>query len=228
MAQPKSPFNAGFNSFFKELAANNHKEWFDANRKRYEEEVRKPMLAFAGELIAGLNQLEPGVYDMEPKQTLFRINRDIRFSKDKSPYKLHMAANFSPEKKQDASIPGLYIQLGPEMVWLAGGIYEPGKEQLLAVRSYIAQHAAALDKLNNATDFRTYFPDGIQGEKSKILPAELKEAAKKQPLIFNKQFYYSARWEPEAMEQKGFVQRVLDAHRAALPMKKFLADALAF
>ncbi|HNR54889.1 MAG TPA: DUF2461 family protein, partial [Flavobacteriales bacterium] len=81
-------FTNDFNDFFKDLAKNNNKEWFDANRKRYEASVKEPFTAFVAEAIKRIGKHDKAVR-IEPKEAIFRINRDIRFSKDKTPYKLN-------------------------------------------------------------------------------------------------------------------------------------------
>jgi hypothetical protein len=100
-------FTTDFNAFFMDLAKNNNKEWFDANRKRYESSVKKPFHAFVGEAIQRIGKLDRTVA-IEPKEAIFRINRDIRFSKDKTPYKLSCSAIISPAGRKDHAVPGLY------------------------------------------------------------------------------------------------------------------------
>ena len=88
-------FTNEYFAFFKELAGNNNKDWFDANRKRYEEHVKDPFKHFLQDLINAIKVLDDRI-DLTPNQAGFRINRDIRFSKDKTPYKLNRSAIISP------------------------------------------------------------------------------------------------------------------------------------
>ena len=104
-------FTQDYLDFFKELAANNHKEWFDENRKRYEKSVKDPFKKFVEALIAETHKFDPSV-NIEAKDAIFRINRDIRFSKDKTPYKLDRSAIISSGGRKDHSIPGFYIATG--------------------------------------------------------------------------------------------------------------------
>jgi uncharacterized protein (TIGR02453 family) len=99
-------FTADYLAFFKELAANNHKEWFDANRKRYETSVKEPFKAFTQHLIDELAKKEPAFKELKASDCIFRINRDIRFSKDKTPYKTQCSAVISPNGKKSSSIHG--------------------------------------------------------------------------------------------------------------------------
>ena len=84
-------FEEDFLDFFTELAFNNEKSWFDVNRKRYEKSVKDPFKAFVVDMIAGIAEFDPSITtDLQPKDVSFRINRDIRFSKDKTPYNLSL------------------------------------------------------------------------------------------------------------------------------------------
>ena len=130
-------FTADYLDFFKELAANNHKDWFDANRKRYEKSVKDPFKAFVQEMIDRVRAEDSSV-QIEPKDAIFRVNRDIRFSKDKTPYKTQMSAIVSPGGKKDKTTPGIYMELGPENLKIYGGAHMLDKEQLLAIRETIA------------------------------------------------------------------------------------------
>ena len=94
-------FSPDFLQFFKELAANNHKEWFDENRKRYETVVKKPFEVFVQHAIDEMAKLDPRLSELDPKKCIFRINRDIRFSKDKAPYKLNRSAAISVGGRND-------------------------------------------------------------------------------------------------------------------------------
>ena len=118
-----SYFSKDFLDFFKELAANNNKDWFDANRKRYDKSVKEPFKAFVADLISESQKIDPSI-DIEAKDAIFRINRDIRFSKDKTPYKLDRSAIISAAGRKDHSIPGFYIALGPDKTYLGGGASE--------------------------------------------------------------------------------------------------------
>ena len=188
-------FSEAFLDFFMELAPNNHKAWFDANRHTYQDRVRKPFLAFTQALIDELGKRDKRL--VQPAAScLFRINRDIRFSKNKDPYKLHMAAAVSVNGKKDAGGRlGLYFQFSPEGIMFGGGAYAPDKTELKRIRDFIATEPANFEKAISNEAFRKRY-GGIKGEKNKRLnEAEHKEAAELQPLMYNKQFYYMAEYE---------------------------------
>lgn len=213
-------FQDEFLKFFIELAPNNHKDWFDQNRKRYENFVKEPFKDFVTHLIAQLAQKDPVFKELEAKDCIFRINRDIRFSKEKSPYKLQVSAVVAPEGKKSKAVNGVYFELGPEKMRVYGGIYEIDKDDLLTVREGIAKNPAAFKKAYNDPAFKGVFGD-IRGEKNKIIPKELKEAAEKESLIFNKQWYFFTEFEPETILRDDLDQLILDCYAAGRPVEEF-------
>src|SRR5687767_845666 len=184
-----SYFNASFLKFFKELSKNNTTEWFNANRKIYEKEVKKPFSDFVEEMIKRIGKHEPEV-QIKPADAIMRINKDIRFSKDKTPYNTHVAANISPFGKKDKSFPGFYFQLSPQGIQVFGGAYQVETPVLQNMRKYIGKNLKEFSAVYNDKKFKDKFGK-LQGEQHKRLTPELQEVAVKEPLIANKQFYYS-------------------------------------
>src|SRR5688572_23573096 len=113
-------FSTDFIKFFKDLAKNNSSEWFNENRKVYEKEVKKPFATFVEEMIGRIRTHEPQV-KIKAADAIMRINKDIRFSKDKTPYNTHVAANISPFGKKDKSYPGFYFQFSADGIKIVGG-----------------------------------------------------------------------------------------------------------
>lgn len=221
----KAYFTEDFLQFFIDLAPNNNKDWFDLNRKRYLESVKKPFEVFVGDLIEELKKNKEVNDDLRPSDCIFRINRDIRFSKDKTPYKLNVSASITKGGKKTMDQPGLYIELGPEYLGIYTGVYMPDKNQLLNIRNFIAGHLKAFDKIVNDKAFVKTFGN-IQGEKSKILPSELKAAAEKQSLIYNKQFYVMHRTEPDVILDKNLLDYCIKNYKNAGQLNEFLFKAL--
>jgi uncharacterized protein (TIGR02453 family) len=217
-------FTQDYLDFFMELAANNHKNWFDANRKRYEKSVKLPFKAFTEAVIDAYFEGNEA-NKIQSKDAIFRINRDIRFSNDKTPYKTQMSAIISAGGKKDKTNPGLYFEMGPEHIRVYGGVYMLEKEQLYAVRSYIANNQKAFSKAINDNQFLATYGE-IRGEKNKVLPKELSEAAKKQPLLFNKSFYYFTTLAPEMVTSDKLLETVMEKYQAARPVRQFLEKAL--
>lgn len=218
-------FTSDFNRFFKDLAKNNNKEWFDANRKRYEQSVKQPFAAFVAEAIQRIGKHDKAVA-IEAKDAIFRINKDVRFSKDKSPYKLEASAIISPAGRKDHSVPGIYFALGPEAVKFYGGCYQPEKEQLIAIRSAIMRDGKGFRKAISGKPFMTLFKE-VQGEANKVLPAEFKAAAAKEPLIAHKQFYVAAERPAKLVEDPKLMEALMDHWLAMCPFNQWLAKAMA-
>jgi uncharacterized protein (TIGR02453 family) len=217
-------FSIQFLDFFKELAANNHKIWFDENRKTYELFVKKPFSIFVQDFIFEIQKFNLDIVP-DAKDAIFRINRDIRFSKDKTPYKLHMSALLSPQGRKDISNPGFYMEFNPEHLSLYGGIYMPNPAQIVKIRSHMAQNIDAFSKIIANPDFVQMFGT-IQGDKQVRIPKELKEAAEKQPLIFNKQWYIQANLDPETILKPDLMSNVLNYYKVAQPLHIFINNAL--
>lgn len=218
-------FTQDFLDFFNELSRNNERDWFHANKKRYEKSVKEPFKAFVTDVIAAVGKVDPEV-SIEAKDAIFRINRDIRFSKDKSPYKLHSSAVVSKYGRRDQTHPGLYLSLSHQYMHVGGGCYMPPKEELWRLRDSIARDPKAFRKTIEGEAFKDYF-GGIQGDKNKVLPKEFKEAAASEPYIFNKQFYYMGDFSPTDILSNTLVDDVMKMHKAAQPYQRWMLESMA-
>lgn len=215
-------FTEGFNDFFKGLAPNNHKDWFHENKKTYEKEVKKAFAKFLTDLIQNIREKYDPKLDLEVKNAVFRINRDIRFSKDKTPYKLQVSAIVSHGGRKNMQIPGMYLQFGVGEIWLGGGMYRPEKENLQLIREYMAQHPKEVKQLREDKKFQAIYKE-IQGEKNKRIPKEFKEAVLLEPLIANKQFYFMAQYEEDEtlLLKDNLMDWVLEHYEAGMAWNGF-------
>jgi uncharacterized protein (TIGR02453 family) len=142
-------------SYLKKLKQNNHKEWFDANKKEYEK-LKQQWLEFIGDVIRLLAEKNKALEGLDPKKCVFRINRDIRFSKDKSPYKTNFGASISlTGNKNDFC--GYYIHIEPSGCFLAGGVYMPSADVLNAIRQEIDYNFDEFESLLSKNSFKKYF-----------------------------------------------------------------------
>lgn len=217
-------FSPDFNKFFIELAPNNNKEWFDANRKRYMKSVKEPFEAFVGDVIAQVAKHEPKV-SMTPREAIFRINRDIRFSKDKTPYKSRMSAAVAEGGRKDHSSGGIYFEIGPENVAFYGGQYNPDRDELQRIREHITANLSKFRKLRTSKVFMEHFGE-IQGDRNKIVPKEFKAFLEQEALIANKQFYFVAELDPKLVTSPKLLDLLMEYYKAMKPMNDFLAAAL--
>jgi uncharacterized protein (TIGR02453 family) len=154
--------------FIADLRENNSREWFQLNKERYDK-AQANVIAFTGELISELSKLDAGVSaDVEPKKCVMRIYRDIRFSKDKTPYKTNMAIG-RLTKNKTVEI-GYYLQIEPVKSFIAGGYWMPQGEHIKSIRQEIDYNAADLTRIIDAADFKKSFGEFRDQEKLKTLP----------------------------------------------------------
>ena len=217
-------FTKDYLDFFKELSKNNNKEWFHSQKKRYEQSVRHPFLHFVSDLIQEVQKHEPSLR-LEPKDCISRINRDIRFAKDKTPYNLHMTCFVSAGGKKDKSKPGIYLRFATDMLGIMGGCFAPDKEQLRAIRQAIINENKQMHQLLAAKPFKSKF-GGFQGEVMKRIPKEYREAAEKEPLLLNKQFYFVAEAKSTLITSKNLLSELMDYYQVMKPMNDFLRGIL--
>lgn len=213
-----------FFTFFKELKRNNTREWFHANKERYDAVVQQPFYEVVEDLIHHIAGEEPG-FDLAPKDAIFRIHRDVRFSKNKEPYKLHMAAVIAPGGRK-SDMPGLYLHVGDGECLVGGGVYMPTKEQLYSIRKALASAPDECEALLRDKAFSKKYGE-IRGEKNKVVPAEFKDAAKNYPLIANKQFYYMAELQPSVFLAEDAAERLMEYYHAGRALNIFLARIMA-
>lgn len=155
--------------FLDNLKRNNNRDWFIKNKGLYLE-VKNNFESFAQEIINNLIDIEPIMKGLEVKSCVYRINRDIRFSNDKSPYKTHLGAFIVRGGKQNGDkLAGYYFQIEPGKSIMAGGAYMPPSQWLSAIREKIDEEPDELIKILNTKDFIKYFGK-IDGEKLKTAP----------------------------------------------------------
>ncbi len=209
--------------FFEELSSNNHKEWFDKNRKRYEEHVRHPFIGLVESLIPPLMEIEPSLLP-DAKKALFRINRDIRFSKDKTPYNTLMKAGLSPGGKK-SELPGFYLGIGSGNVHMGGGLYQLDKNALKNVRTLIAGNTDEFLDIINASSFKKHFKE-LKGDQNKRIDAEFRPLIEQTSFILNKQFYAMATLPTsQFINESNQVEALMGYYRAVQPLHSFLNKA---
>lgn len=215
-------FTHDYIDFFTELAFNNEKSWFDKNRKRYEKSVKEPFKEFTQAIIDGIHDFDPSIGNLQPKDVMFRINRDIRFAKDKTPYNTWLSAGIvQGGKKNSADAPGYYFRFAVDKVSIGGGAFHPGKEHLQAIRSKIANNPEALRSIIEGKKFKQTWGE-LSGEENKVIPKEFKAAAQKEPLIRKKGFSYWVEKPETEILRDDLLEHMLELFRAGHPLNAYL------
>ncbi|WP_025742015.1 DUF2461 domain-containing protein [Aquimarina pacifica] len=217
-------FTEDFTVFFEELRTNNHKDWFHANKKRYESSVKKPFEIFTGVIISEIQKHDPTL-QIEPKDCILRMNRDVRFAKDKSPYNLHYTCFISSGGRKDKSVPGIFLRFSPEMIGIMGGCFSPSKDQLQSIRTAISHDKGVFRNLLEEADFVQKFGE-IRGETMKRIPKEWQEPCKKEPLLLHKQFYYVGEEAADLICSDTLVSQIMEYWSAMRPVNEYLSNII--
>ena len=224
--EPRFPgFSPDARKFLRELAANNNRGWFAQNKARYEKSVREPLLELTHELGAGLERYSPG-YLTDPKKAVYRIYRDVRFARDKSPYKTHAAAVFAFRGVEKHAGAGYYFHFSADELLVGGGVYAPGSAELLKIRRRIAADPEALRAVVAAPAFAKRFA-GIEGDKLKRIPKGFPADHPAADLLVYKQFLAGAAL-PASMIESPEISRTITRHfQAIAPFIQYLNGAVA-
>jgi uncharacterized protein (TIGR02453 family) len=212
--------------FFKQLRRNNNRDWFQANKARYEEVVRDPALAFIADFAPRLKKISTQVRaDARPSGgSLFRLHRDVRFSPDKSPYKTHTGIQFRHKEAKDVHAPGYYLHLEPGQVFAAAGIWHPDSAALVEIRRAILSDPKEWSRVISGREFRarcTLSGDSLKRPPRGIDPDHpLIEDLKRKDLIAVENFG------ERDVTGSGFIDRFESFCRATAPLQRFLTRAL--
>ncbi|MDN5203838.1 DUF2461 domain-containing protein [Fulvivirgaceae bacterium BMA10] len=217
-------FNPDFIDFFVELERNNNKAWFDENRKRYESSVKEPFAKFVDQLISAIQKYDPSI-QISAKEAILRINRDIRFSKDKRPYNPYYTAFISPTGRKDKTIPGFFLRFAPDMIGVMVGCFGPSKEQLHNIRVSVINQQEEFDQIINDENFVKQF-GSIKGDISKRLPVQFKRPSEQYPLIANKAFYFSKHMDADLITSENLHSILMELWHVAKPLNQFLYSAI--
>ena len=213
--------------FLDKLAVNNNREWFNRNKTRYRAEVLMPMCGFIAAFGPRLARISPHfVADPRPNGgSMFRVYRDIRFAKDKKPYKEHAACQFRHEAGKDVHAPGFYLHLDRDGVWLGGGIWKPPAKPLYKIRERIQLDAKGWGKIIRSQKIKSRF-GAVEGERLKRAPRGFSEETPYIDDIKLKSFLLMTRMDRSDALSPSFIDEVEDTFRGAMSLLHFLAKAL--
>lgn len=210
--------------FLKELKLNNNKDWFDLNRKRYEV-IRANFIDSVQELINEIAKFDKSVTNIDAKKSIFRINRDIRFSKDKSPYKTNFGAYINGHGKKTAHA-GYYIHFEPEASFIAGGMWQPEPIVLNKIRQEIDYNHKDFLKIVESKKVIDSFGGLQKTDTLKTMPKGYEPDLKYSEYLRLKSFVLVKNFTQKEMLQKDFIRNISSDYKLILPLNNFLNRVL--
>jgi uncharacterized protein (TIGR02453 family) len=208
--------------FIRHLKKNNDREWFTANKARYEHSVKEPALRFIADFAPHLARISG--HFMATPRSLYRIHRDTRFSKNKSPYKAHLGIHFRHDRAKDAHAPGYYLHVEPGMLFAGVGIWRPEPDALRLIREGIVEDPAGWKRASRAKSFAATFDLG--GDRLKRAP---KGFDAEHPLVEDlkwKDYIGVATLDHTFVTRSDLPKRLAKTFAAGTPFMRFLCDAL--
>lgn len=211
--------------FLKDLQANNERDWFNDHKTRYQA-AKEEFENFIDALIAEIGKFDPAVSHFKAKDCVFRIYRDVRFSKDKSPYKTHFGAHITsaPRKSEIHSRAGYYIHLQPGASMLGGGAYLPESKWLRAIREKIYSETDLFKSILNDQSFKKYFGE-IEGEKLVKAPKDFPADHPAIELLKQKSFLATHQLKDKDVLSSGFLDHSGRVFQTLYPFDAFLNAA---
>lgn len=211
--------------FLKKLKRNNSRPWFQSHKDEYEEYVKFPMQCLIATLAQKMIDTAPEM-EFNPKKSIFRIYRDVRFSKNKAPYKTNIAASFSMRgKKGPTEKPGLYVGIEPGQIFVGGGLYMPAGDQLKAIRRSMVDDPARFLAVVETPRFKSQIGE-IEGEKLQKAPLGF---PKDHPMIEHlkhKQFFVGKVYDDAVCLKPKFANVVASVFEDCMPLVRWLAKSI--
>ena len=209
--------------FLKDLKKNNNRPWFEEHRKQYEN-AKEDFLSLTEKLITTIAVFDPPIANLKAKECTFRINRDVRFSKDKSPYKNNIAGYFNRKGKKGNGA-GYYLHIEPGQSFAAGGIWMPEPADLAKIRQEIDYSFDEWEKITANASFKKTFIQGVKGEALVRPPKGYEETNPAIEYLKMKSFIVSQPFTDAQVQSKTFVKDVANTFKTMKPMIDFLNAA---
>jgi uncharacterized protein (TIGR02453 family) len=210
--------------FLSDLKENNYKEWFHENKPTYQK-AKKEFEQFIALTIADIAQFDKSIQNLEPKHCIFRINRDVRFSNDKSPYKTNFGGYIVPGGKK-AGNAGYYIHIEPGNCFLAGGIYMPPSDRLKAVRTEIYENTDDYKKILNNKNFKKHFEEILNEGKLKTAPKGFPKDFEDIDLLRYKHYIVSKKIDDKLVISDKFTDEIRETFKAVYPFNSFINEGI--
>ena len=209
--------------FLNDLSENNNREWFQKNTKWYDES-REKVLFLTEVVINEIRKFDSEVPLLEPKDCLFRIFRDVRFSNDKRPYKTNFGS-FIAKGGRKSMYAGYYFHIEPSGSFVGGGIYMPAAEPLKAIRQYIAENGEEFLSLINSKNFKKVYPE-MMDDKLKTAPKGYSPDHEFINLLRYKSFAFSSQFDKSQILADNYIEKLVHSFKTLQPVNRFLNDAL--
>ena len=209
--------------FLKKLEKNNNRDWFNANKSAFVK-ANDNVIAVTGELLNRISKFDPSVSGIDPKSCVFRIYRDVRFSKDKSPYKTNLGAFIAPGGKK-AMLPGYYFHIQPGMFFAAAGKHLPDSPELLKIRNAIVANTKEFLKIVENRKFSDRFGD-LDGDRLSRPPKGFPADHPAIEYLKLKSFTVSEPFTARDVTSTDYPKKLTDSFKAAYPLIGFLRQAL--
>lgn len=226
MADTFPGFPAGFFKFYKELLKNNDRDWFNANKDRYLDDVVDPALEFIAAIEPKLKKVSPYFLAI-PKRSrgsLMRIYRDTRFSKNKQPYKTNLGIQFRHEMGKDVHAPGFYFHYSPGESFLGSGIWHPDRDPLKRIRTAIVDNEARWKRIKSGKKFKEVFE--LSGDSLKRSPRDFDPDHRLIEDLKRKDFFAVAQLDVATLKKPEIVDVTIERLKRTMPLVRFLCDAL--
>jgi uncharacterized protein (TIGR02453 family) len=212
--------------FLRGIARHNDRDWFLPRKPIFEEQVKKPMLQLVEAVNNAMKRFAPD-YLTEPNKAVYRFYRDTRFSKDKKPYKDHIAASFRHKSLPGEAVgAGFYFHVSPKEVGIGGGVYMPPPETLLAIRTHVAEFHAEFERLLQARAVKRLFGE-LQGEQLTRVPKGFPTDHPAADLLRRKQFLLWAELPGDIAGTPELYEAIVTRFQAMTPLMEFLNAPLA-
>jgi uncharacterized protein (TIGR02453 family) len=207
-------------TFFRGLVRNNNREWFLAHKQDYEDYVKGPMLALVEAINAELEKAMPR-YVTESKRAVYRIYRDTRFSKDKTPYKDHAGALFSPRNAPKHGCAALYCGVSHDSVEVAAGVYMPGPDQLLQIRTLLSERSLEFRRIAESKSYLRLMGE-LRGEQLQRCPKGFPPNHPAEDLLRRKAWYFYKELDPAIATTSRLFKEIQQRFLASAPLVEFL------
>ncbi len=213
-------------SFLEDLARNNNRDWFNENKKAYQDAL-DTFREFIGIILTGISKTDPSVGNLEAKDTIFRIYKDVRFSKDKTPYKTHFGGWMAKggRKSTDA---GYYFHLEPGNTFMAAGVWMPPKEQLALIRQEIMYNPSEFFKVINDPVISKEYERGGKEDMLKKGPAGFPKDFEFMEELKYKHYIFSKNYENKDVIKSGFAEKVTHDYKGLYPLVDYLNNSMSF